>query len=121
MAQAMQPVEQPRPTRPAWVALILTVAGFVLAAIVQVGGYLIFGLCTESDPANCPADTLPTWWQSFLVKGLPYLLWVAPSVLAMVLGVRAARSGNPQGRLVAVVALVVFALTTAAAFAMDWL
>lgn len=88
---------------------------------MQVAGYLVFGPCTESDRANSSADTLPTWWQSLLVGVVPYLLWVAPSAVAVVLGVRALRSGNAKARPVTLIALVVLVSITVATMAMGWL
>ncbi len=56
-----------------------------------------------------------------LVTVPSYLLWVAPSVVAGLLGYRVLRSGNPAGRVVMVVAAVVAVLITIGCAVIWWL
>lgn len=101
------PVQQPKSSARAWVMLTAgTFATFILGAIAQVLVYLGLGLCTEADQGSCAAGTVPTGWETALATVPTYLLWVAPSIIAAILGWRSMRSGNRAGTVVAVVAVL---------------
>lgn len=81
------------------------------------------GLLRGTLPLTAPfdgADNRGEW--EWAVATVPsYLLWVAPSVIAAVLGYRVLQSGNRVGRIVMVVAGVWALLITVGCAFMWWL
>ncbi|MFZ0323601.1 MAG: hypothetical protein WAN48_05650 [Actinomycetes bacterium] len=116
------PTMQPKSSAASWLVLAFgTIVTFVAGAVAQLMAYVVFGLCTEADQAACAPGTLPTTWQWILATVPSYLLWVAPSVIAGVLGYRVLQSGNRAGGVVMVVAAILAVLITIACTAMWWL
>ena len=114
--------QQPRSSTGSWMVLVIgTMVTFLLGVGTQLVAFFSFGLCTEADQSTCPPGSVATTWEWVLVTVPSYLLWVAPSVVAGLLGYRVLRSGNPAGRVVMVVAAVAAVLVTIGCAVMWWL
>jgi len=116
------PTQQPKSSLASWLVLVLgSLIALLLGAAAQIGAYLAFGLCMEADEADCPVGTLPTTWEWVVATVPSYLLLVAPSAIAVMLGYRVLQSGNRVGRIVIVVAGAWALLVTVGCTFLWWL
>lgn len=113
---------QPRSTQAGWLVLgVGSLVALFVGAAAQLAAFVAFGLCMDEDEALCEPGTLPTALEWALTTVPTYLIWLAPSIAAMVIGVRVMRSGNRGGRTLMIVAGTLIVLITAACTAMWWL
>jgi hypothetical protein len=112
---------QPKSSAPGWIVLTAgSVGAFIVGALTQVAVFVGLGLCMDESPATCAPGTYPTTAEHLLATVPTYLMWMVPAVIAIFLGRRALRSGNPMGRWVAICSGILMALITVAAALMWW-
>ena len=113
-----QPVTQPTHTRWAWVGVLLTPVGVLLALGLSVLIGNLVGLLEGGEPVGTWSESVPWYTGDDAVK---VALMIIPSWLLSLVapafglwhGVRSSRSGNRSGKVAAVIAGVLLALFVA--------
>ena len=112
----------PKSSQSGWIVLAVgTLVTFFLGVASQLAVYISLGLCMDEDPDLCDPGTYPTTAENLLATIPTYVLWVTPALVAVFMGYRVVKSGNPAGRTVMISAGVFAALVTVVATLMWWI